>query len=76
MLEQRQRFTCPPARWPATLSPRSLRGDLPVRLPHPAQGQRRALGLYQALAEPARPWGRPGSATPGPGAKEPRHYSK
>lgn len=40
------------------------------------KAKRRALGLYQALRSRGQAPGTPGSATPGPGAKEPRHYSK
>uniref|UniRef100_A0A8B9WX04 Voltage-dependent T-type calcium channel subunit alpha n=1 Tax=Bos mutus grunniens TaxID=30521 RepID=A0A8B9WX04_BOSMU len=40
------------------------------------KAKRRALGLYQALRSRRQAAGMPGSATPGPRAKEPRHYSK
>ena len=40
------------------------------------KAKRRALGLYQALRSRRQAPGTPGSATPGPHAKEPRHYSK
>nr|XP_020732607.1 voltage-dependent T-type calcium channel subunit alpha-1I [Odocoileus virginianus texanus] len=38
------------------------------------KAKRRALGLYQALRSRHQAPGTPGSATPGPRAKEPRHY--
>uniref|UniRef100_A0A8B9WST5 Voltage-dependent T-type calcium channel subunit alpha n=1 Tax=Bos mutus grunniens TaxID=30521 RepID=A0A8B9WST5_BOSMU len=38
------------------------------------KAKRRALGLYQALRSRRQAAGMPGSATPGPRAKEPRHY--
>ncbi|KAJ1062221.1 hypothetical protein K5549_008563 [Capra hircus] len=38
------------------------------------KAKRRALGLYHALRSRRQAPGTPGSATPGPGAKEPRHY--
>ncbi|XP_043295783.1 voltage-dependent T-type calcium channel subunit alpha-1I isoform X1 [Cervus canadensis] len=38
------------------------------------KAKRRALGLYQALRSRRQAPGTPGSATPGPRAKEPRHY--
>lgn len=42
------------------------------------KAKRRALGLYQALQSRRQAPGQeaPGSAKPGPHAKEPRHYSK